>query len=224
MPSVTVYADVQTQGYLKGDDNYSCTPGGRSPGSYGTARNNCDEVVTSDLRVGQRKYTEYCSEASSNYDRYDVFMTTAKFDISSAGIPAGSIITVATLKIYGKTDLSTTDFVLRAYTSTTEIVADGCGAWDSTPNGTYIASINTSGYSTSALNSLTSESAFPGEVSAALGGTLNIVFISQETTSNSAPTNNEYVTFENPTSTAATDPQIDITYVDPNGMLFGVNF
>lgn len=147
----------------------------------------------------------------SNYIHY------FKFDTSS--IPAGSTVTSATLSLYIFADSSDEDFNAKVYQHswTAPLTIAEYIAADDFSSMTSLATLASSTATTSAYNS------FTGDLSSIINinGDTDILVVSDEYISKSAPTGNEYLNpihLPNPVNL----PKLDITYYTPN--MIGFNF
>ncbi len=206
MATVTIYSS-SSDGYIMSED--SATPGVYADARAGTNNTTFTAYSSSTyITVGQNYFTG--SYSTTTYDCYEGFIS---FDTSV--LASAHLITAVTLALRGYNNGSTTDFEVEARIhdwgaslTTADYVA---GA--SLSGKTKVATVNSSGYSSSYMN-FTSESGFASNLN--LTGTTYIVLCSKEQTDNSAPTNGEYVGFYdqeyNPNSYT---PKITVTYTDP---------
>ncbi len=143
---------------------------------------------------------------------YGIDQAFIGFDTSS--IPDTDEIISVSLELYLKVDGSTTDFVVEARLHDwggTLTTADWVAGADLSGK-TKLATLASSGIgATSAYKAFTSETAFKANVSKT--GTTYIVLCSKEQTDNSAPTANEYLSFEN--ADQAEYPKLTVVHAPP---------
>lgn len=126
---------------------------------------------------------------------YTVYQVFIKFDTSS--IPDGDEITSATLELYLGTDGSATDFVVQARLhdwGASVTTADWVAGADLSGK-TLLATLDSNGIgATGALKAFTSDAAFKSNISKT--GITYILLCSKEQVDDSAPTANEFLTFD----------------------------
>lgn len=132
---------------------------------------------------------------------FSIYRSILSFDTSS--LPDTATITGATLKLYGKTDQSTTDFTLTAESvhAPPYTTADYAVATYGTDRGTFA----TSGWSTAGYNSITIATA---AVSTTV--TTDLGLRSSRDISSTSPVNQEYVTYYQ--AGHANQPILEVTY------------
>jgi len=193
MTTVTIYSDT-ADGYI-----YS------SSTSYTTASNGNFLNVSSSEPIGF--LGQYPNSGS-----YYIYQTFLKFDTSS--IPDDAQITSVTLSCYGYTGSPPTSFSIEARLhdwDTTLTTADWV-AGSNLSSKALLATINSSGWSTSGYNALT-ENGNNLKNNINKTGTTYIILCSGEQTNGSPPTNDEYVGlyYTDETGTSK-DPKLEITY------------
>lgn len=133
---------------------------------------------------------------------YYIYQSCIGFNTSSV---TGTIVS-ATLDLFIHNDQSTTDFTIEARTADWASAVTGAdyivGADISAL--TLRASLATSGITTGAYNSFTSESGFP----ASIGSSVKLMLFSSRTTANTAPSGAEYIGFR--TGDHASPPRLTI--------------
>lgn len=178
-----------------------------SNGDYATGRNltSGGTTDTATLRIGQ----------STGYTCRRGFCTFA--------IPTAATITAVSLFLYGKTDVSTTDFELYVLVSTysatltdTDFPLFAGWAASGTYTGTVLNNTWSSASYSATWNELVFNAAGLAAVLAANSGTLKLAVISKEDYASSAPTNDEYINFET-SGTVGKEPYLAITYTLPSG-------
>lgn len=201
MATLTAYADTDGSVYCVGS-TYSQVRNGAGGNSSLTAD-------TGTVLVGQ--------DLSGGF--YAVFESFFRFDTSSLG--AGSTISSAVLSLYGKSDSSTTDFVIEVRASTYTSIATGTYVAGASISGTILTSYNTSGgWTTSGYNTIGSITSPNSNVSKT--GATKFQLTSERTRTNTAPSGAEYVNaFPSSESGTSKDPKLVITYtpafVPPKG-------
>lgn len=179
--------------------------------SYSTQRN---------ASTGSSPLDTYTSLAVGQYynvpptaPTYRVFRAFIYFDTS--GLPDSSVVSSATLKLYGKADSSDTDFYIQIQTGGTYphdplVTGDYYYTHYSGDGGT----LSTSGFSTSGYNSIALSATGLSWIS--LDSSTKLVLRSKEDVDNSAPSGAEWVTVYAYEQGTGYWPQLEVTYSATN--------
>jgi hypothetical protein len=182
--------------------------GRNDAGSYTTQRN-----LTTATDSEAYLYVGQFFDGASRYKTFRTFMSYA--------IPAMVYCSACDLMLEGSYDGSTTDDIIRAFTSTysNPLIKedfDQFSGWQA--SGAYTGSQLTNEWNMSSFsatwNTLTFNSTGLAAVLAAQGGILRIALLSAWDISSSAPNNASYVVFE-PSTTSGKEPYLSITFTPP---------
>lgn len=191
---------------------YSSTADGRvSSYDYSNNWSNCR--TGANLEANSTSTITLIGDAYSGGSQYDANESFFDFDTSSIG--SSSTVTSATLSLYVWADNTTTDFVAQARIKdwggtlgTEDWVAGG-----SLSGLTLVATLNTSGFTTSAYNAFTSETAFLTNVSKT--GTTYLIVHSDRLANNNQPSNNEYFSVSS-ANAGSNAPKLEVQYSRPS--------
>lgn len=174
-----------------------------SHATYATAR------AGSSLTVQDSSAWELIVGQSTGYNIWESFLG---FDTSS--IPDTDEIISVSLELNLQTDVSTVDFIVQARLhdwGTAVTTADWVAGADLSGK-TLLATLNTNGIgATGAYKAFTSDAAFKSNINKT--GVTRILLCSKEQTDNSAPTGNEYVSFE--IADQADYPKLTVVHAPP---------
>jgi len=149
-------------------------------------------------------------------DLYRVYKSTLFFDTSI--LPDGATVSEANLKLYGSSDDSDTDFLIRVRSLSDLITTPVTGsAFNSVYHTGSFGAINTSSWSTSGYTTIAVTGA---STVVDLTGVTSLGLTSERTISNISPSGDEYVTFFlNESSGTSKDPVLEVTYTPAAGDL-----
>jgi hypothetical protein len=138
---------------------------------------------------------------------YAVYRFFLPFDTSD--LPDTATVSAATLSLWGKTDVSTTDFdvTVVSYSGSNPAVGDDYDTFGTTTWGSF----NTSTFSVGAYNTISLNATGLSNISKT--GTTLLGLRSSKDISNTAPTGDEVVYFASAdTADVTNDPKLDVTY------------
>lgn len=138
---------------------------------------------------------------------FTIYKSYFYWDTSAVnGDTASSVV----LSLWGTSDQSTTDFTAEARAKTWSGGGLTTGDWDTEDGGTLLATLSTSGFSTSGYNAFT-DVAFTSAINGS--GNTEIIVVSDRTVSAIAPTVNEYILVSSADETGTTqDPKLVVTH------------
>lgn len=192
-------------GYSSSSDGYVYYQGAQY-GAYSVTHDNVSGTVVSNGDI-------FCGQLTGN--RFRIYRGFLFFDTST--IPSNATITSATLSLYGKADISSTDFDVTIQNGQPTYPHDALAAGDylysqySGNGGTF----DTAGFSSSGYNDITLSTTGLTWIQTGAGAETKLALLSSRDISATAPSGDEYVYFWSNEKGAGYQPKLVVNYTTP---------